>query len=153
MTPKLSKEFSENNIDLGTQTRTIKIGEESPIRISSGHRILNHEGKCSRPHGHNYEITVEITGTVSEDGFVVDKGDVTSVIKQWDHMFLVEKGDPLIKAFETSGDKEALIILNHPPTAEVMSILYEKQMLEAFPETVQDVSVTVKETSELCATY
>lgn len=153
MTSKLSKEFSVNTADLGTQTRTIKIGEDAPIRISSGHRILNHEGKCSRPHGHNYEITVEITGTVSEDGFVVDKGDVTSVLEQWDHMFLVEKGDPLIEAFETSGDEAALIILDHPPTAEVMSILYEKRMFEAFPETVQDISVTVRETGELCATY
>jgi 6-pyruvoyltetrahydropterin/6-carboxytetrahydropterin synthase len=133
--------------------RTLRIGDDKPIRISAGHRILHHEGKCSRPHGHNYQITAEITGPLSEEGWVVDKGNVTGVIDEWDHMFLVEEGDPLIDAFEASGDSDALIVLDHPPTAEVMAVLLEKRMLEAFPETVSDVSVTVRETGELCAAY
>ena len=133
--------------------RTLRIGDDKPIRISAGHRILHHEGKCSRPHGHNYQITAEITGTLSEEGWVVDKGNVTGVIDEWDHMFLVEEGDPLIDAFEASGDSDALVVLDHPPTAEVMSVLLEERMLEAFPETISDVSVTVRETRELCAAY
>lgn len=133
--------------------RTLRIGDDKPIRISAGHRILHHEGKCSRPHGHNYQITAEITGTLSEEGWVVDKGNVTGVIDEWDHMFLVEEGDPLIDAFEASGDSDALVVLDHPPTAEVMSVLLEERMLEAFPETISDVSVTVRETGELCAAY
>ena len=133
--------------------RTLRIGDDRPIRISAGHRILRHEGKCSRPHGHNYQITAEITGTLSEEGWVVDKGNVTGVIDEWDHMFLVEEGDPLIDAFEASGDSDALVVLDHPPTAEVMSVLLEERMLEAFPETISDVSVTVRETGELCAAY
>ena len=133
--------------------RTLRIGNDKPIRISAGHRILHHEGKCSRPHGHNYQITAEITGTLSEEGWVVDKGNVTGVIDEWDHMFLVEEGDPLIDAFEASGDSDALVVLDHPPTAEVMSVLLEERMLEAFPETISDVSVTVRETGELCAAY
>jgi 6-pyruvoyltetrahydropterin/6-carboxytetrahydropterin synthase len=68
-------------------------------------------------------------------------------------MFLVQTGDPLIEAFETSGDGDSLVVLNHPPTAEVMSVILEERMLEAFPDTVSDVSVTVRETGELCATY
>lgn len=133
--------------------RTLKIGEDRPIRISSGHRILHHEGKCSRPHGHNYEISVEVTGSLTEEGWVVDKGDVTDVIDEWDHMFLVEEGDPLVDAFEASGDADSLVILNYPPTAEVMAFLLEERMSEAFPETVSDVSVSVRETGELCASY
>lgn len=133
--------------------RTLHIGKENPIRISSGHRILHHDGKCSRPHGHNYEITIEVTGELAEEGWVVDKGDVTAVIDAWDHRFLVEEGDPLVDAFEASGDGDALVVLEHPPTAEVMSVLLEQRMLEAFPDTVSDVSVSVSETGELCATY
>lgn len=133
--------------------RTLIIGEESPIRISAGHRILHHDGKCSRPHGHNYKITVEVTGELSEDGWVVDKGNVTDVIDEWDHMFLVQTGDPLIEAFELSGDADSLAILDHPPTAEVMSVILEERMFEAFPESVSDVSVSVRETGELCASY
>jgi 6-pyruvoyltetrahydropterin/6-carboxytetrahydropterin synthase len=96
---------------------------------------------------------VEVTGTLSEEGWVVDKGDVTAFIDNWDHMFLVEDGDPLIEAFESSGDGDSLVVLEHPPTAEVMAVLLEQKMLNAFPETVADVSVSVRETGELCATY
>lgn len=133
--------------------RTLRIGEDSPIRISAGHRILHHEGKCSRPHGHNYEITVEVAGMVRQAGWIVDKGAVTAIIDEWDHRFLVETGDPLIDAFEASNDADALVVLDHPPTAEVMAILLEERMLEAFPDTVSEVSVTVRETDELCATH
>ena len=133
--------------------RTLRIGDDSPIRISTGHRIRHHDGKCSRPHGHNYQVSVEVTGMLSEEGWIVDKGDVTDVIDEWDHMFLVEEGDPLVDAFETSGDADSLVVLNHPPTAEVMAVLLEERMLETFPDTVSDVSVSVRETEELCASH
>jgi 6-pyruvoyltetrahydropterin/6-carboxytetrahydropterin synthase len=133
--------------------RTLLIGEDDPLRISTGHRIRHHDGKCSRPHGHNYTITVSVTGTLTDGGWVVDKGVVTDVVDDWDHVFLVEEGDPLIEAFEASGDEDALVVLEHPPTAEVMSVLLEDRLLERLPETVSEVSVTVRETGELCATY
>jgi 6-pyruvoyltetrahydropterin/6-carboxytetrahydropterin synthase len=131
--------------------RELKVGEDRPIRISSGHRILHHDGKCSRPHGHNYEVSVSVIGELTEEGWVVDKGDITSVISEWDHRFLLEEGDPLIEAFEQSGDSDAVVVLDHPPTAEVMAVLLEERMLDELPDTVSDVSVSVRETSELCA--
>jgi len=149
----MSRDDQDSTLSEIAGERALQIGKDNPIRISTGHRILHHDGKCSRPHGHNYEITVEVTGRLSEEGWVVDKGDVTDVIDEWDHMFLVQTGDPLIEAFETSGDGDSLVVLNHPPTAEVMSVILEERMLEAFPDTVSDVSVTVRETGELCATY
>ena len=130
--------------------RTLYIGDDRPIRISAGHRLLHHDGKCSRPHGHNYEISVEVTGTLSEDGWVVDKGDITEVIDEWDHRFLLEEGDPLIEAFESSGDADSVVVLEHPPTAEVMGVLLEKRLLEVLPERVSDVSIVIRETAELC---
>ena len=133
--------------------RVLHVGRDRPIRISSGHRIQHHEGKCSRPHGHNYEISVTVTGELTEEGWVIDKGDVMGIIDEWDHRFLLEAGDPLIEAFEDSGDGGAVVVLDHPPTAEVMAVVLEKRMLEAFPDTVSDVSVEVSETSELCAGY
>jgi len=131
--------------------RELVVGGERPIRISTGHRIMHHEGKCSRPHGHNYEITVRVTGDLTDDGWIVDKGDVTAAIDDWDHRFLVEDGDPLIEAFEQSGDADALVVLDAPPTAEVMAVLLEQRLLESLPDTVTDVGVTVSETGELAA--
>ena len=131
--------------------RTLLVGRGRPIRISTGHRIQHHDGKCSRPHGHNYEISVEVTGDVTEEGWVVDKGDITSIIDEWDHRFLLEAGDPLIEAFESSGDGDSVVVLDHPPTAEIMAWKLEAELLDRLPETVSDVAVSVAETGELCA--
>lgn len=133
--------------------RTLHVGRDRPIRISSGHRLLHHDGKCSRPHGHNYEITVSVTGSLTEEGWVVDKGDITSIIDDWDHRFLLEDGDPLIEAFDQSGDGDAVVVLDHPPTAEVMAVVLEQRMLEELPDNISDVSVAVAETHELCAGF
>ncbi|MFD1512873.1 6-pyruvoyl trahydropterin synthase family protein [Halomarina rubra] len=133
--------------------RVLVVGGDRPIRISAGHRLMHHDGKCSRPHGHNYEIRVEVRGTLTEEGWVVDKGDVTGIVDEWDHRFLVERGDPLVEAFEASGDADGLVVLDHPPTAEVMAVLLERRLAERLPENVTDVSVAVAETAELCAEY
>src|SRR6056297_2404577 len=130
--------------------RTLYVGRDRPIRISAGHRLLHHDGKCSRPHGHNYEIAVRVTGELTEEGWVVDKGDITSVISDWDHMFLLETEDPLVEAFESSGDGDAVVELERPPTAEVMAAVLEERLADALPDTVSDVAVQVSETAELC---
>jgi 6-pyruvoyltetrahydropterin/6-carboxytetrahydropterin synthase len=145
----LEEQSSPRLADAGE--RTLQIGVDRPIRISAGHRLLHHDGKCSRPHGHNYEVSVEVTGSLTQDGWVVDKGDITSVIDDWDHRFLLEEDDPLINAFEQSGDGDSLVILEHPPTAEVMGLVLERKLLETLPNSVSEISVTVRETSELCA--
>ena len=133
--------------------RTLHVGRDRPIRISTGHRLLHHDGKCSRPHGHNYESRVKVTGDLTDEGWVVDKGDITAVIDEWDHRFLLEAGDPLVEAFEASGDGESVVVLDHPPTAEVMAVVLEERMRERLPDTVSAVSVEVSETGVLCATY
>jgi 6-pyruvoyltetrahydropterin/6-carboxytetrahydropterin synthase len=130
--------------------RTLHVGRDRPIRISAGHRILHHDGKCSRPHGHNYEISVAVTGELTEKGWVVDKADITGIISGWDHRFLLEAGDPLVEAFEASGDGDALVVLDAPPTAEVMSAVLERRLGEELADNVSDVAVQVSETAELC---
>jgi 6-pyruvoyltetrahydropterin/6-carboxytetrahydropterin synthase len=148
MTERIVGEYSA--VDTTAQ-RTLVVGGDRPIRISTGHRLLHHDGKCSRPHGHNYAVTVEVTGELTDEGWVVDKGDVTAVIDEWDHRFLLQRGDPLVEAFETSGDGDGIVVLDDPPTAEVMSLLLEAKLHDRLPDTVSDVAVTVRETGELCA--
>lgn len=145
MSKRIPKDDSDNI------QRVLHIGRDRPIRISAGHRLMHHEGKCSRPHGHNYEISVTIRGTLTDSGWVVDKGEVTAIIDEWDHRFLLEQGDPLIDAFERAGDDDGIIVLEYPPTAEVMSAVLERRLREALPDTVSDIAVEIRETSELCA--
>lgn len=153
MTPSVLEEYQSDSQLAAAGERTLHIGRDRPIRISSGHRILHHDGKCSRPHGHNYEVAVAVTGELTEEGWVVDKGIITDIIDEWDHRFLLEEGDPLVGAFEESGDGDAVVILDHPPTAEVMSVVLEEQIIERTPETISDVSVEVAETGELCSGF
>lgn len=151
MSPRSLEEDHSNRLLENAGKRTLHVGRDRPIRISAGHRIQHHDGKCSRPHGHNYEVTVTIRGELTEEGWIVDKGDVTSVIEEWDHRFLFEAGDPLIEAFVASGDGDAVVVLEHPPTAEVMGVVLEQCLLAELPDNVSDVSVEVAETGELCA--
>ena len=133
------------------EERVLVVGGDRPIRISAGHRIRHHDGKCSRPHGHNYEVTARVTGTLTDEGWVADKGTVTGVVAEWDHRFLLEAGDPLVDAFEAAGDGDAVVVLERPPTAEVMSVVLEERLRDELPDTVSDVAVAVRETSELRA--
>lgn len=151
MPDTVSREDSSSSILAERGERTLVVGRDRPVRISSGHRILHHDGKCSRPHGHNYEIQVELTGTLTDEGWIADKGDITTIIDEWDHQFLLEDGDPLVEAFEVSGDSEAVVVLDHPPTAEVMSAVLEQRFLDDLGDNVTDVAVEVSETGQLCA--
>lgn len=52
------------------------------------------EHQCSRLHGHNYLVRVELTGPLDERGFVYDYGDLAFVGQYldavWDHRDLNE---------------------------------------------------------------
>lgn len=55
------------------------------ITISCSHHIPNHNGKCARPHGHNYIIEVGVQGPIDQEtGMVKDfyevKKDLEGVI-------------------------------------------------------------------------
>ncbi|WP_255170043.1 6-pyruvoyl trahydropterin synthase family protein [Natrononativus amylolyticus] len=141
---------SSNATESAGARRTLHVGRDRPIRISAGHRLRHHDGKCARPHGHNYEITVTVVGELTADGWIADKGEITAVLSEWDHMFLLEAGDPLIDAFEAAGDGDALVVLDAPPTAEVMSLVLEGRLEDALGDNVHDVAVEVAETGELC---
>lgn len=149
----MSQRISEEDSSVISQAgeRTLQIGRDRPIRLSAGHRLLHHEGKCSRPHGHNYEVTVTVRGELTDEAWVVDKGVVTDVIDEWDHRFLLEAGDPLVDAFAAAGDANSTVVLDAPPTAEVMSAILEEKLADRLPDSVSSVAVSVRETDELCA--
>ena len=151
MAPRFLEEGTNSSLLTEAGDRILHVGRDRPIRISAGHRILHHEGKCSRPHGHNYEITVDVVGELTAEGWVVDKGDITQVISGWDHMFLLERGDPLVEGLRQSGDEDSIVLLDHPPTAEIMSVVLENTLRDELPDNVSEVAVQVRETNELCA--
>ena len=58
--------------------------------ISAAHFLPGYDGPCGNPHGHNWKITVTVTGKVHPTtGMVVDFGDLKAAIglatRQLDH--------------------------------------------------------------------
>jgi len=77
--------------------------------FSAAHRLPEHEGKCSRLHGHTYALEVTVMGTPQESGpahgMVMDFADLRErvnriVVEPLDHRLLNEMFDfvPTVEA-------------------------------------------------------
>ncbi len=60
--------------------------------FEAAHRLdfLPKTHKCSRLHGHSYEVVVDITAREDANGMVIDYAEVHAVIDRLDHDFLNE---------------------------------------------------------------
>src|SRR4029079_161372 len=73
------------------------------IEFCYGHRLLDYEGICQHPHGHNAVAEIEVAAVdLDSRNMVCDFGDIKSVVKTWidqelDHKMLLRKDDPLVK--------------------------------------------------------
>lgn len=61
--------------------------------FEASHQLEWHSGKCSRLHGHSYQLSVTVTGPVNGDGIVIDfavlKAAVQAhVLDDYDHAHL-----------------------------------------------------------------
>ena len=97
------------------------------IHFCYGHRLLNYNGKCAHPHGHNGKIEIELESkTLDKRGMVYDFGDIKEIIQKWidknlDHQMILKKGDPLIKILGDLG--EPYFQMGDNPTAESLAKL------------------------------
>lgn len=122
-----------------------KISCTKIIRFCSGHRVLNHESKCKRLHGHNYKAEITATADWLDGiGRVVDFSVIKEVIgrwidNKWDHKTLIFKDDiGMIQAL----DHDHVFVCDFNPTAEEMArFLLKKSNNLLFKESV---NVTVK---------
>ena len=74
------------------------------IDFCFGHRLLDYEGKCNQPHGHNGRAEIRLQADSLDDlGMVADFRDVRRTVESWinanlDHRMILQRGDPLIDA-------------------------------------------------------
>ena len=97
------------------------------INFCYGHRLLDYEGRCAHPHGHNGRIQIELGAQgLDKRGMVYDFGDVKELIQEWvdralDHRRILKKGDPLVRALRDL--KEPVYEMDANPTAESLAEL------------------------------
>ena len=97
------------------------------INFCYGHRLLDYDGKCAHPHGHNGKIEIELEAEkLDSRGMVYDFGDIKEIVQKWvdhemDHKMVLNKKDPLIAVLKEM--KEPYFLMDENPTAESMAKL------------------------------
>jgi len=124
------------------------------IEFCYGHRLLDYEGMCAHPHGHNAIAEIEIrTDALDARNMVVDFNDIKRLVKGWidrelDHKMILRRDDPLARSLEALG--EPVFLLDSNPTAErIARLLFDV----AREQGLSVVRVTLWETPTSWATY
>jgi 6-pyruvoyltetrahydropterin/6-carboxytetrahydropterin synthase len=124
------------------------------IEFCYGHRLLDYDGVCKHPHGHNAVAEIEVTtGSLDNRNMVCDFSDIKRVVKGWidrelDHKMLLRHDDPLVKPLQDLG--EPVFVIDSNPTVErIARLIFDYTRERGFPV----VAVRVWETPSSFASY
>ena len=112
--------------------------------FEAAHKLVDYPGKCSRLHGHNWNVEAVIKGReLDRLGMLVDfktiKQELNAVIDSLDHQYL----------------NELAVFSSISPTAENIAryIFTELSCCDIFPSDVKLVAISVWESPYSCVTY
>lgn len=97
------------------------------IHFCYGHRLLDYNGKCAHPHGHNGKIEIELESKkLDRRGMVFDFKDIKEIIQKWvdtelDHKMILRKDDKLVGILKKLN--EPYFEMQENPTAENLAKL------------------------------
>ena len=124
------------------------------IEFCYGHRLLDYDGICKHPHGHNAVAEIDVrTDALDRRNMVADFSDIKRLVKGWidqelDHKMILRHDDPLVGPLRELG--EPMYLLESNPTVErIARLVFEKTHELGF----QVVSVRVWETPSSFAAY
>jgi 6-pyruvoyltetrahydropterin/6-carboxytetrahydropterin synthase len=124
------------------------------IEFCYGHRLLDYDGICKHPHGHNALAEIEVrTGTLDSRNMVCDFSDIKRIVKGWidrelDHKMVLRHDDPLVEPLRALG--EPMYLLDSNPTVErIARLIFDVAVSEGLPV----VRVRVWETPTSFADY
>jgi 6-pyruvoyltetrahydropterin/6-carboxytetrahydropterin synthase len=124
------------------------------IHFCYGHRLLDYDGICKHPHGHNAVAEIEIRADALDSrSMVVDFNDIKALVKGWidrelDHKMILRQDDALVGALRGLG--EPVYLLDSNPTVErIARLIFDVSREQQLPV----MRVTVWETPTSWATY
>ena len=108
------------------------------IDFCYGHRLLDYDGICKHPHGHNAVVEIEVRADALDGrNMVCDFSDIKRVVKGWidkelDHRMLLRHDDPLVKALQQLG--EPMYLLDSNPTVErIARLIFDYAVAQGLP--------------------
>ena len=124
------------------------------IEFCYGHRLMDYDGVCRHPHGHNAIVEIDIRAErLDGRNMVADFTDIKRVVKGWidrelDHKMILREDDPLAQALRQLG--EPMYLLESNPTVErIAQLIFDMSREQGLPVS----RVTVWETPTSWATY
>ncbi len=124
------------------------------LHFCYGHRLMDYDGKCAHPHGHNGVVEIELTSLgLDQRGMVYDFTDVKKhlrgfIDRELDHRMLLRGDDPLVSVLEEVG--EPPFIMQDNPTAEnIAKLIFQEAKARSMPI----VAVRLWETPDAFAEY
>lgn len=89
-------------------TRRVTV-ERNRLRFAAAH-FATFLGECEPLHGHNYDVSVDVEGDLTEDSWVWDFGDLKRLTKaiadELDHKFLLQRESRVLTIVEGADDWE-----------------------------------------------
>lgn len=124
------------------------------IEFCYGHRLLDYDGVCKHPHGHNAVAEIDVrTDQLDSRNMVADFSDIKRLVKGWidrelDHKMILREDDPLVGPLKALG--EPMYLLESNPTVErIARLIYDQTRDLGFDV----VTVRVWETPSSFAAY
>ena len=124
------------------------------LTFAYGHRLLDYEGKCAHPHGHNGRVEIELSSAVLDrSDMAVDFTRVKHSVQDWidqnlDHKMVLRRDDPLVTLLADL--REPTFVMEHNPTAERLAeLIFDAAAQQGFPV----ASVRFWESPGSCATF
>ncbi len=89
----------------------VRLEKEQHV-FSAAHFITFAGDVCERLHGHNYRVSVEVSGPLDENQYVVDfialRDELKKLTDELDHRMLLPTSHPLIRVTASEVDVEAV---------------------------------------------
>src|SRR3972149_2194046 len=108
------------------------------IDFCYGHRLLDYDGICKHPHGHNAVVEVDDrTDQLDTRNMVADFSDIKRIVKGWidrelDHKMILRQDDPLVAPLKTLGEP-VFLLEGHPTPERTARLIFEYASSQAFP--------------------
>ncbi|HWB18291.1 MAG TPA: 6-carboxytetrahydropterin synthase [Vicinamibacterales bacterium] len=124
------------------------------IDFCYGHRLLEYDGVCKHPHGHNAIVEVDVrTDHLDSRNMVADFSDIKRVVKGWidrelDHKMILRQDDPLVEPL-TRLNEPVFTLESNPTVERIAKLIFDISRDEGLPV----VAVRVWETPTSFAEY